>query len=104
MQASLSDAFGCPVCGFQYTHLDKVLVAARREDEPITPIFVDAVTGFVSKNTHAVPGDDSARRQRIAVLGTCESGHEFAIVFTQYKGSTYVETLSPEWRAVGGAK
>jgi hypothetical protein len=36
------------------------------------------------------------RRHRIAVTGICEqAGHRFAVVFTQHKGVTYVEAVSP---------
>ncbi|MER5625706.1 hypothetical protein ABT061_32175 [Streptosporangium sp. NPDC002544] len=36
----------------------------------------------------------SASRQRLALTGWCEiCGGEYAIVFTQHKGATYMETI-----------
>lgn len=101
-------SLACPVCGFGCTHIDRVAVAARKEDDQATPITVDAITGYVTKGgMNTVPAGamvGEGRRHRIALLGACESGHQFAIVFTQHKGATYVEVLSQEWRAVGGAQ
>ncbi len=97
--AEVSDppALACPVCGFECTHIDHVVVAARREDGPIVPIFVDGGTGDVHHNTRpedvpAGPMGDG-RRHRIALLGRCEQEHEFAIVFTQHKGYTFVDVV-----------
>ncbi len=88
----------CPACDDTYTHVEKVQIAARGEDEEPNEITVDAVTGRVE--TH---GDSPAptgavgqlgRRQRIAVTGHCEQGgHNFAIVFTQHKGQTLLEVV-----------
>jgi hypothetical protein len=98
------DSLACPICGFGYVHINQVMVAARREDERPTSILVDAVTGYVARGSHtAVPAGPTVgegRRHRIALLGSCEEGHEFAIVFTQHKGNTFVEVLAPEWRAL----
>jgi hypothetical protein len=44
-----------------------------------------------------IVGVGVGRRHRIAVTGICErAGHRrFAVVFTQHKGVTYVEAVSP---------
>lgn len=91
----------CPLCDFNATHVDIVRIAARREDRDFNEITVNAVTGQLS--TH---GRDPApiggfvgegRRHRIALVGTCEGCRgTFAIVFTQHKGSTYVEVVPVE--------
>jgi hypothetical protein len=89
----------CPVCGFDATHVDFAYVAARREDRDVNEITVNAVTGQV--RTHgespAPAGslEGEGRRHRIALAGHCEEGHNFALVFTQHKGGTYVEVVTP---------
>ena len=90
----------CPACGSEWTHTEIVYVAARREDDTFNEITVNAITGQVK--TH---GDQAApagatqgegRRQRIAVTGFCEENdHNFAIIFTQHKGVTFAEAVTP---------
>lgn len=75
-------------------------MAARREDKPYTYVHVDGISGEVGQ------GDDipsaptgqavgEGRRHRIALTGFCElCGGDYAIVFTQHKGQTHVETVS----------
>lgn len=90
----------CPACGSEWTHSEIEYVAARREDDSFNEIAVNAITGQVK--THgdeaapAGPAVGEGRRQRIAVTGVCETGdHTFAIVFTQHKGVTLVEAVTP---------
>jgi hypothetical protein len=90
----------CPVCGTEWTHSEIVYVSARREDGSFNEISVNAVSGQVT--THgdqaapAGPAVGQGRRQRIAVTGYCETGrHNFAIVFTQHKGVTCAEIVTP---------
>jgi hypothetical protein len=90
--------FLCPVCDCDTTHMEIVRVAARREDRTFNEITVNAITGQIT--THGeVPAPTGSmqgkgRRQRIAVTGWCEEGnHSFAVVFTQHKGGTYIETV-----------
>jgi hypothetical protein len=87
----------CPVCGFNATHVDEVRIAARREDRDFNLVTVDAVTGRVATHEQSpVPVGEAVaagRRHRIAVMGRCEEGHDFAIVFTQHKGSTFLEVV-----------
>lgn len=93
------DKMCCPVCGHQNTHIDRVGVYARTEDANGEPITVDAVTGYVGRSKRiprgAAVGD--GRRHRIALIGTCEGGCEFALVFTQHKGETFFEVVAMEW-------
>jgi hypothetical protein len=94
----------CPVCDHNAIHIDAVRVAARKEDRDFNEITVDAVTGRVT--TH---GDDPAplgeavkqgRRHRIVLMGWCEQRHGFAIVFTQHKGTTFVEVVQTDYQAL----
>ncbi|MFJ8910620.1 hypothetical protein [Amycolatopsis sp. NPDC102389] len=88
----------CPTCDFAATHVDVVRVAARAEDREFNEIFVDGVTGRVATHEDSSapvgPRMGTGRRHRIAVTGHCESGHGFAIVFTQHKGETFVEVVA----------
>jgi hypothetical protein len=88
----------CPACGSEWTHSEIVYVAARGEDRPFNEIAVNAITGQVkTHNDQAAPAGVAVglgRRHRISVTGSCEAGgHRFAIVFTQHKGVTFVETM-----------
>jgi uncharacterized Zn finger protein (UPF0148 family) len=90
----------CPVCKFDATHVEVALVSARTEDVDANEIKVDATNGQVQ--THRAvsaptgPTQGVGRRHRIALEGTCEEGHSFAIVFTQHKGGTFVEAVPLE--------
>ncbi len=97
----------CPACKADTTHTEIVRVAARQEDTDFNEITVNALTGQVV--THgpqpapAGPALREGRRQRIAVTGYCDEGaHSFALVFTQHKGGTYVEMVTPIPHEVDG--
>jgi hypothetical protein len=97
----------CPVCGEAHTHVDVVYVSARREDQEPNEIMVNGVTGgVVTHNPVGAPAGTAVRegrRHRIALAGYCEvNGHKFALVFTQHKGVTLVETVSPIRHAADG--
>lgn len=97
----------CPECGSEWTHSEIVYVAARKEDGPFDEISVNAITGQVkTHNDLAAPAGAAVgegRRHRIAVTGSCETGgHSFAIVLTQHKGVTVVETVTDIQRDVYG--
>jgi hypothetical protein len=98
------ESLACPVCGFGYTHIDSVSVAARREDAAPTHISVDALSGYVRKDdgmdVPVGPMVGEGRRHRVVLLGSCENGCRFAVVFTQHKGATFVETLAQSWLPV----
>jgi hypothetical protein len=86
----------CPLCGFEYTHVEIAYISARGEDQVPNEIGVNAVTGRVETQMPYTPpagSDGEGRRHRIALAGSCENGCEFAIVFTQHKGSTYIEAV-----------
>jgi hypothetical protein len=87
----------CPVCDHNATHVDVVHVAARQEDRDFDEITVNALTGqVVTHSDESAPFGDrvkEGRRHRIALRGWCEEGHDFAIVFTQHKGTTFVEVV-----------
>lgn len=92
----MEDGIACPLCGFSCTHINRVEIAARSEDQIPSHIAVDATSGTIE--TRADPPVGSAvgegRRHRIALIGTCEGcPATFAIVFTQHKGDTLVEVV-----------
>lgn len=89
----------CPMCGDANTHVNSAAVAARKagEDGEITEIGV-ACDGHVAElSPGSVPVGEYVgvgRRHRIALLGWCEScAGRFALVFTQHKGTTVVESV-----------
>ncbi|MER7271354.1 hypothetical protein ABT344_24020 [Micromonospora carbonacea] len=97
----------CPACGERDTHVDIAYVSARHEDQDPNEIAVNAVTGRVVTHNPvpapAAPGVGQGRRHRIALAGYCEvGGHRFAVVFTQHKGATLVETVTPIRHAADG--
>jgi hypothetical protein len=87
----------CPTCGETATvHVDTAMVAARPagEDGPITLHQIDS-RGEVTTPDSVPVGEPvgEGRRHRITLGGWCERGHKFAIVYSQHKGMTYVETV-----------
>lgn len=88
------DAIDCPKCGFHSTHVDRVEIAAREEDQTPTPIAVDAVAGTISVRGPLPPtGGLPTRRHWIVLRGRCEQGCDFAVTFVQHKGSTLVKVI-----------
>lgn len=85
----------CPICGFESTHIEKVVIAARGEDRDPTWVVVDVETAEVAT---IPPGFGApppiphtlARRHAEYLLGNCESGCRFWIAFQQHKGATEV--------------
>ena len=91
-----SPALLCPNCGFNATHVDTVTMAGRGEDGPFTYTRLGA-SGCTTLNATAPPVGDmvgAGRRHRIVLEGWCENGCNFAVVFTQHKGTTFVETVA----------
>lgn len=84
----------CPLCGDVYVHVDEVRVAARPvEDGAVTSISVTKIGQVGSELTPIGDQVGTGRRHRIALHGWCEMcGRKFAIVFTQHKGVTFVES------------
>lgn len=87
----------CPMCGFEFTHVEQVFIAARDNDQEPNEIAVHAKSGEIEQY-RSVPAPVGplvrvGRRHRIVLAGSCEEGHGFAIVFTQHKGHTYVECV-----------
>lgn len=95
---SLNDEMACPLCGETNTHVDRVAMTGRDPGEDGATVelgilangaIVDA-TGKVPPSRHVGVG----RRHRIALIGCCEHCEgEFALLFTQHKGVTLVETV-----------
>ncbi|MQA78088.1 MAG: hypothetical protein GEV10_06360 [Streptosporangiales bacterium] len=97
----------CPSCGAEWVHTDIVYVSARHEDGSFNEISVNGVTGQVVTNRPEPgpvgPTQNEGRRHRMAVTGWCEHcPGRFALVFTQHKGVTFVETVSAGDRSVQG--
>lgn len=93
---SNGDELCCPLCGDTYTHVDEVAVAARPsgEDGPITGVGVNASGDVVDRAVPAGRHVGEGRRHRFALLGWCETcAGRFALVFTQHKGVTLVESV-----------
>lgn len=95
----------CPLCGDSNTHVDRVAAAARPagEDGRIVEFTVDH-RGYLGVDTEgATPRSTQVgegRRHRFALLGWCECcAGRFALVFTQHKGVTLVESMDVSVRA-----
>jgi len=89
----------CPHCGDQWTHIDRVDVAARSEDGPFSNITVDATTGQIGTQGDPAVGTHVGvgRRHRIVLVGSCEiCGAALELIFTQHKGQTLVEWVMAE--------
>jgi hypothetical protein len=94
------DPIVCKACGFDYTHYDRVIMAARPfgEDGIVELISVDS-KGIVGR---MLPEDEekykwilSTRRHSIWLIGTCENcDSRTAATFTQYKGKTYLNVVT----------
>lgn len=87
----------CPCCGTTYgPHVNMAYVSARREDREPEEIRVHGITGEVTRDGMDAPVGSKVgvgRRHRIALTGWCDQCQgEFAIIFTQHKGETYIET------------
>ena len=86
----------CPLCGDVFVHIDQVRVAARPkgEDGPEIDVGLTASGALTLDATPTGRAVGAGRRHRIALLGWCEMcGGKFALVFTQHKGVTFVESV-----------
>lgn len=91
----------CPKCGSPQVHIEGAHVSRPIEDGPIAEIRATNDGGLQV----SLPGQEGpswggpvgpfgeGRRQRVSLLGECEAGCRFAIVFTQHKGDTVVEVV-----------
>lgn len=84
----------CPLCSEPGVHLDFVAISARHEDSVENTIGVDAVESVITIGVDVPRGDvaGEGRRHRIVLRGNCDvCGEHFDYIFTQHKGTTYVE-------------
>lgn len=92
----------CPLCGFDYTHLERVDVATRPdgEDGRIASCAVH-VGGRVELDVDVPHGQaGEGRRDRAALRFWCEGCDSgFAIVYTQHKGQTMVDLVPVETKS-----
>jgi hypothetical protein len=96
----------CPGCGFDYLHIDGVIIIPPDSDSMHSMYDEIKVTGAgkVRKNLepYEVPpipwmsGDQE--RNRFILYGYCESGCAVAIGFTNRKGTTEIRTAT--WRDI----
>lgn len=106
--ASRDDELCCPLCGETNTHIDHVKIATRKlgeEDGALVEIGVSR-TGEISDETDKIPVGQVGvgRRHRIALIGWCEyCNGEFALVFTQHKGVTLMESVDLERQVIDDA-
>lgn len=97
LRVNNEDCLLCPRCGGEWTHIENVHISARAEDHAVTEIRVNAITATITAGPNAGAGPTGTRvgqgrRQRISLLGYCETcGSNWALVFTQHKGVTFVE-------------
>lgn len=88
----------CPACDSNYTHVQRVEVFARREDEKQgVHVVVDMVDCYQMHGDARVSvdskmsGNPSARRGSVSLSILCElCGNVSVIDFVQHKGSTEV--------------
>ena len=86
-----NDMLRCPTCGDTNTHIRLAYAAFRKqEDGPIADVWV----GSNRRGKGPTGRGGEGRRGRFALLGDCENGHDFSVVFTQHKGNTFVETVT----------
>ncbi len=88
----------CPLCGDNFVHIDQMRMAGRPDGEDGDLVGVGVThRGNVHIETGNVPFGPTVgegRRHRIALIGWCENcGGHFALVFTQRKGVTLVESV-----------
>lgn len=70
LKTDMGEAIGCPVCGFEYTHLDGA------------PVTVDGADG---------PKPQWAGRgPALSIPFTCENGCRFNVILGSHKGWTYL--------------
>lgn len=76
-----------PGCGFEYIHLQHVIVQSRlREGSPdnLTAVTVSGMP----REPEAYPFETSLWRDVVVLMGSCENGHEFSVSFVQHEGHT----------------
>jgi len=85
----------CPVCDFEFTHINNVSTFARAEDESThIETNVDLNTSeTTTKKVHGHGRNPSGRRNGLILHGHCEQGHVFDVEIFQHKGQTYFECI-----------
>ena len=92
-----SQIMECPICSFEFTHIEQVSTYSREDDETIhletnidlrdKKVVTNVVNGFGN--------NPSARRNGLILHGYCESeqGCRFDIEIYQHKGNTFVNSF-----------
>tara|TARA_S200002703_G_C3727790_1_gene223655 strand:- start:414 stop:800 length:387 start_codon:yes stop_codon:yes gene_type:complete len=85
----------CPVCDFEFTHIENVSTFARTEDEDThMETRVDLNTSeTTTKKVNGHGNNPSGRRNGLILHGHCEQGHVFDVEIFQHKGQTYFECI-----------
>lgn len=76
----------CPTCGFEYTHLERVIVAT----DPAKQYAMDPDGNRCDVGDSPIQA--TSDRPVFALVGTCVNGHEFAVVFHEHKGHNHIST------------
>ena len=72
----------CPVCGYQFAHIDDVFTRMGTDEGEATRY----------RGTE-VGGTTPSRRSALAISMHCEAGHEFELLLQQHKGNIFLEFL-----------
>ena len=71
----------CPVCDFEYTHIEEVFT---RLPGGSAPDSAEAYPGTIAKDV-----DRRWRRPGVVLVFNCESSHRFELVIQQHKGMNF---------------
>lgn len=77
-----SDHLCCPICGFEYVHIEKASIDQNKLE---THVSKEACVNIERK------GDNGHRGSQIRIGFWCEDGHRFELSMMFRKGFTYVE-------------
>jgi hypothetical protein len=93
----------CPFCRSEYTHFATVRIGARREDDPVYLVSVEADTAQIEGSYYESDQQPpSSRRSWVELAVDCESCIGGSIVIAQHKGKSYV-TSHPSQPSVAPA-
>lgn len=87
-------SINCPVCQCEFTHIDKVSVFSRREDETS---HLETNIDLENKqiNSTIVDGhgkNPSGRRNGLILHSYCEEGCVYDVEIYQHKGNTFINS------------
>lgn len=83
----------CPKCGFEYTHINVAVVIAASGQRAIVTANGEDEGSSVKVEMAGKGQSSSSRRHDIRLIVHCEAGCVSSIIFTQHKGTTFVEIV-----------